>query len=539
MLTRLICGLLAICYSLLSFGQQDDQEYFDQLINKSSLEIFTNPEKAIDDYQKGIEKFSQLSDTLKVIELTCDMAQLYAQIADYSSSYDGYWESLILAEQMGNEEAKATVFNGLGWLYSFYKRNESAVHYFNESLAINKKNSDESPVKFQNIIDDYYALATLHRKDDNLPMARTYIDSCQNMLYGPLDNESNRSFILAEKGYLSYKENKLDQALQELKSAKVFFEQYDSSYLIILYPFLGDIYHVKDKADSSEFFYKRAIQISEIYKSHQDLIPEVYARLSKLYESEKKFQLAHEYLVLSNKMNEYQFGSRSIGNQGLLEIKDDFRVEMERQNELIQQQKLATLEQANKNRQLQLLILMLSLVFVVLSGILIYRNLTAKHRTEKKLIQQQRALELEKNKEILEAKNKELTSSALHVIEKEELLTETKNELLKQRSNPNPEDINRVIKSIDLSTNRSWKEFELRFLQVNKDFYNILREQFPMLSQNDHKICALIKLNFSSKDMSNLLGISVESVHTTRYRLRKKMGLDRKINLEDYIASLC
>jgi DNA-binding CsgD family transcriptional regulator len=62
--------------------------------------------------------------------------------------------------------------------------------------------------------------------------------------------------------------------------------------------------------------------------------------------------------------------------------------------------------------------------------------------------------------------------------------------------------------------------------------------KYPKLSQGDQKICALIKLNFSSKEMSRLLGISVESVHTSRHRIRKKMDLPRSVNLEDYINSL-
>ncbi|MEM6380985.1 MAG: helix-turn-helix transcriptional regulator, partial [Bacteroidota bacterium] len=67
-------------------------------------------------------------------------------------------------------------------------------------------------------------------------------------------------------------------------------------------------------------------------------------------------------------------------------------------------------------------------------------------------------------------------------------------------------------------------------------FYRHLKEKFPKLTQGDLKLCALIKLNFSSKDVAKLMGISVESVHTTRYRLRKKLGLQREDNLTEYIA---
>jgi DNA-directed RNA polymerase specialized sigma24 family protein len=78
----------------------------------------------------------------------------------------------------------------------------------------------------------------------------------------------------------------------------------------------------------------------------------------------------------------------------------------------------------------------------------------------------------------------------------------------------------------------------MRFIEVNKEFYDQIFAEFPNLSQGDQKLCALIKLNFSSKEMSRLLGISVESVHTLRHRIRKKMKLSRSINLEDFINSI-
>ena len=73
---------------------------------------------------------------------------------------------------------------------------------------------------------------------------------------------------------------------------------------------------------------------------------------------------------------------------------------------------------------------------------------------------------------------------------------------------------------------------------VAEDFYKRLRERFPKLTQGDQKLCALIKLNFSSKDMAKLIGISVDSVHTTRYRLRKKLKLPREVSLGEFIGQL-
>ena len=108
--------------------------------------------------------------------------------------------------------------------------------------------------------------------------------------------------------------------------------------------------------------------------SHLDLIPDVYAKLSVLYSLKGQYKLAYEHLIISNKLNEVQFGSRSKDNQGLLEIKDDFRMEKERQGKLIQEEQLATLEQINKNRALQALILWISLPMSLCKNGLVWKK---------------------------------------------------------------------------------------------------------------------------------------------------------------------
>lgn len=179
-----------------------------------------------------------------------------------------------------------------------------------------------------------------------------------------------------------------------------------------------------------------------------------------------------------------------------------------------------------------------TIVFLVIIGFIYFKTIRSKHNSEKQLIRRSKELEIQKAEELLELKNKELATSALQLVEKDEFLRELKSKLKKNIGNINNPEINQVLKSISHSNNNNWEEFKLRFTAVNERFYKKVTTEYPNLSQADQRICALIKLNFSSKEMAKLLGISVESVHTTRYRLRKKMGLPRSINLEEFIAAL-
>jgi len=188
----------------------------------------------------------------------------------------------------------------------------------------------------------------------------------------------------------------------------------------------------------------------------------------------------------------------------------------------------------------QLVIFLGVIASLLIVGSIYFRNITIKHKKEKKRINSQRELELKKVKELIEIKNKELATAALQLAEKTEYLKSLKNKLknLSQGNNVINVEIKKILNSIPINNDQSWEEFKLRFTTINDKFYEKLIIDYPMLTQGDQKICALIKLNFSSKDMSRILGISVASVHTTRYRLRKKMGLQRSINLEDFIATL-
>ncbi len=80
--------------------------------------------------------------------------------------------------------------------------------------------------------------------------------------------------------------------------------------------------------------------------------------------------------------------------------------------------------------------------------------------------------------------------------------------------------------------------FEKAFNDTDKGFLDKLRALHPDLTPNDLKFCVYLRLNLSSKEMAPLLNISVKSVETRRYRLRKRMNLPHEESLVNYILGL-
>ena len=174
-----------------------------------------------------------------------------------------------------------------------------------------------------------------------------------------------------------------------------------------------------------------------------------------------------------------------------------------------------------------------------------------KKQREKLLLKTKQKLELKsfenkqqklsfKNKSLkqdIENKNRELALSTMSLIKKNEFLGQIKNELKKTPVNEN---ISSVVKTIDDNINSSddWKMFEKAFNNADKKFFKKVKKQHPELTSNDLRLCMFLRMNLNSKDIAPLLNISPRSVEIKRYRLRKKLQLEREINLNEYFINL-
>ena len=141
----------------------------------------------------------------------------------------------------------------------------------------------------------------------------------------------------------------------------------------------------------------------------------------------------------------------------------------------------------------------------------------------------------------LTLKSQALTSSAMNLIQKNELLSQVKNTLKSmdksELKSSSTTQVNRLIKSIDkdLASGEEWAQFEENFDQVHGHFISRLKEAYPKLTPQEIKFSAYLRMNLNSKEIAHLLNISVRGVEIGRYRVRKKLELERKDNLNDFL----
>ncbi len=536
MTNRLINILILMnfsCLSWTSLGQNSS--------TKNNIQHLTHNQigETIFDLKQKYEQQISQKDTLSALYTLNQLGQVYSQQAQYANASNYLWEALILADAIQDLNAIATIHEDIGWLYCFYLRKDEAFKYYNSTISIRKKLVRKKEISSKEMVSAYYNMVILHRELGEYENCKSYLDSCYQIMYASADKDLKvNNYILTEQALLNINTKKYEEGINQIHQVLPWFEEKAPSYLIVLFKELGDAYQIQKQYDLSINYYNKALHLSQTYENHKNYVPLIYDELTKVYTETGDCEKALSCLSKAKQTNEELFDSRSLNNKSLLELTDNFKNEKLIQKERAQNQKLKQLEHEANIRFYRNILLLGMIGFLLIFGFALLRFIKVKHRTEKELAQKKRDIERSKNLDIIDLKNKELTTNALQLVEKEKLLKELKSILFDSKKEVEKSELKKIFKKLTNNSNNYWKEFEMRLVEVNEDFYKVLKSNYPDLTPGELKMCAFVRLNYSSKEIANLLGIGVESVHSLRYRLRKKMGLERNDNLFEHLFSI-
>lgn len=207
------------------------------------------------------------------------------------------------------------------------------------------------------------------------------------------------------------------------------------------------------------------------------------------------------------------------------------------------------------------LLLFISLVFLSILGILkrmeiskrkerlnqlrLYRQKEQEY-IRQALISEKKIINLKNEKLKIEMvhRDKELANQTMDLIRKNKFLVKIEEELEKLKSISSDETLKSKISSLinkinkDIDHKKQWEIFETAFDEVHENFLSKLKAQYPNLTPKEMKLCAYLRMNISTKEIAPLMNISVRGVEICRYRVRKKLNIDRDQNLTSMIINL-
>jgi len=140
-------------------------------------------------------------------------------------------------------------------------------------------------------------------------------------------------------------------------------------------------------------------------------------------------------------------------------------------------------------------------------------------------------------------KTRELTSLAMQLVQKNDFLKELQDrlsDLSRPDSGADSATIDRLTREIasNRDSAQDWHVFDQQFRRIHPAFMDNLARVCPSLSQTELKVCALLKIDLSTKDVANVLGCSVRTVEDHRLSVRRKMGLQGKSSLQQMLREV-
>lgn len=185
-----------------------------------------------------------------------------------------------------------------------------------------------------------------------------------------------------------------------------------------------------------------------------------------------------------------------------------------------------------------------------------FKNQQRKYEEEQNQLNYLKQLEIDKAKNTvteinneklqleIDNKNTELLNFTMHLLQKGELLSNLKmhmSKMTKVLENSNGlEELKKMIKVINDAEkmDNDWENFAYHFDKAHNSFTMNLKQKYPKLTANELKLCTFLRLNLSTKEIAQLMNISLRGVELSRYRLRKKLELPTETSLFEFFNSI-
>ncbi|SNQ43580.1 tetratricopeptide repeat protein [Cellulophaga lytica] len=490
--------------------------------------------------------FKELNKSLKKAKETNNsygIALAHYKLAIFCKNNNAYTEALhqnneaLVLLQSKKDTLVVNVLNQIGALHLELKNYNYAKDYFAKAITQATTLKDSLALAFSTS-----NLGSCFEKQHKYAEALNYQNKSLK-LYKQLNNSSGLAIVNENIGSIY-------EDLEDYKLAKYFFEKAlayaknsKEARLANIYNNLGDVYRKTDNLTKGLEFTKKSLESAIKTNSSAD-VASAYKDLSKNYNLQGDYKKAHSYLqlfvALDTKNSKQQNANQASALQHIYNSKE-------------KESQIAYLLQVNKVNRAQNIILVILVVTVLALSLIWFMYVQKKRRhSRKEQDYEQQLLKAKLDKKQAEEKTLQkevyiktaaLSRYSLHLSQKNKMLSNLsltlKNSL--QRSNIDlKRKLKTLIKEIDfnLSQEKEWDEFMLFFKEIHPSFITkISAAAHCKLSPAELRLCILLKLNLSSKEIASILRLTPDSVRVSRYRLRKKLPINAKEELGAYLTT--
>jgi tetratricopeptide (TPR) repeat protein len=473
------------------------------------------------------------------------MGQICFNQGHYAQALDFYLHAEKLFTQQNSKDLLAGNYNRIGRLSYYTKQPANSRKLYNKALYLYRQSGN---VRGQaEVLGDIGHLFEKSQKYDSA----FYYQRLALEKYKQINFKQGSAKIFENLGSIYEDLARYDSAYVCFNRAKLLYEE-DKNVIgsIEVINNLGDVLRKTGRyaqsIKQSRMAYQMALRTNDLYQlaaSSRDL--------GKSYQLLKQLDSAYYYIELSRRFSLDVYSKESLNQTAFLHVLYDINKKSD---------EIARLNSLRKTNRIITSSIITIVILIIIIGFVIFSRQRLKINDQKKLAEQNQSifeaqhelmqlelrnkkLEEESLKQQLELKAKELSSHTLNLLKNNQLLEGMRNtlqEMVKEDKRDQKRQMQQIILQINQSFNheQQWKEFTSAFEQVHHSFFEKLKIHSTDLTSADIRLIALLKVNLDSKDIASLLGISLDSLRVSRYRLRKKLNIEQGENLSTFIHAL-
>lgn len=491
-------------------------------------------------YEKGLQTSIQLKDSLGMLNGYRNIGIVLRRKGNIQEAIELYYDALRIAESLELQSSIASVHNSIGAAFDHLKEYDKALEHYLQTLNIRRQQADRR--RLSNVLSNIGWIYSELKLYDKALEAHLESLEIANEIGGHNANQATFNNI-----GLVYKQlGKYDTAYHYFQKSLAEYRSIDDKRGVAL---------VVNNLASIHFNRKEYKQAVKLLKDYLPLIEEfgdqrsvmiAYEHLYEYNEIQGLTEEAFKFHKLYKQMTDSIFSIEKAAE--IYELSVKYESEKKERELAYKDTQIDTLERlAGLRKQLMLIsVIAGTMVFTLVILLIRYRNQRKKKMllAENELIQTRLVNEQLERQQValkLKSKEKELLSFALNLTQKNDLLRRMKEVVDKKIKHKGTlktdfKELESLIESNDQSE-KEWESFKHLFQELHHDFFNKLKVRHPDLTIYETRLCALIKLNLSSAEMAGMLNISVSSLTSARYRLRKKLDLSGKDDLNKYIGA--
>lgn len=489
-----------------------------------SYSVKGNFETALQHLNKGIPLSRSIGDSLAWVSMLNDKGSIYKSKSEYDDALELYFQTMDLCKEMGLERGVASTLTNIGLCYFELNDHEKALEFYQQALEINERLDNKTSLA---VI--YNNLGLLQGDEGNFDLALEYHNKALK-LRRELDYKIEIANSLNNIGRLHMQQGNNEIAIDYLNRALNVNNNEDRDLSSIIQENLTKLYIADEQYDQALVHAKETLALSEEYgtKLGEKI---AYELLAKIYENTGEYEKAY------------------LNQQKLTAVKDSILSaektrqisELQTKYETAQKEKeIAVLEQENQKQAILRNVFLGGLILLGVIGFLVYNRQRLKIKKNRVELENNQ-LKKDQLESDLEFRNRELTNHSLHLVQKNETMKELKETIAEIKQNGNwGKELQKLENTVNYSLNldEDWEQFQHYFEEVHSGFFDTLKREYPDLTPNELRLSALVKLNLSIKETATIMGITPNSVKTARYRLRKKLEMETKENLTEFMMEI-